>query len=341
MATTQTLLALLEQSGNSVEVYDVGRRIGRLPRELFIAFEGARAPYPLPMQRKAWIAVVQHQEARESEPVIWFLRLDLDEQGLLVQASRDYLLARLLESAEANRGGGDPQAFLQDNPFAFSPKAERMALLHARLSADMDRAPSRFYAHAIDYFQGVLGWDQWEFVGYQGIADVACRHDDEPLTAAVPHLPPEPLLVLCHCLESQHPAEELTSALLQRLDLALAQPDAGPAITAALIRGLASRTVDERVVRKFGAALTNHQSNHIEVLAAISGRAWETLKHEPLLNDYLNRLASDAHPPGTFGACVADLLSLPDMADTIRRALRDEAQPAAVRKAFGNMLAGR
>ena len=198
-----TLYEFIEQTGAQVRSYDIGRRVGRLDRERFLAFENASAPYPLPMQRKAWFALVQLPDASPDHPVIWFLRLDLDEQGMLVQAARDYLLSRLLESAQARTQGSDPQTFLQDNPYAFTPREDRMALFHALLSADLGLPPSRFYRHALEYFQGTPGWDQWSFVGYQGIADVASRHDDEPLTTAIAHLPHEPLTALCHCLESR------------------------------------------------------------------------------------------------------------------------------------------
>ena len=102
-----SLLGVLEDSGREVLVYDIGRRIGAIPRESFAAFEAGTLPYPLPMQRRAWIAVVQRVD--DAEPTVWFLRLALDEQGLLVPAERDYLLARLLESAQTGQRGGDPE----------------------------------------------------------------------------------------------------------------------------------------------------------------------------------------------------------------------------------------
>ena len=58
-ADSITLLEFLEQTGAQVRAYDIGRRIGTLGREQFLAFEKANAPYPLPMQRKAWFALVQ------------------------------------------------------------------------------------------------------------------------------------------------------------------------------------------------------------------------------------------------------------------------------------------
>ena len=150
----------------------------------------------------------------------------LDERGLLIPAERDYLLDRLLESAQARQRGDDPQAFLRDNPHAFTPRDDRMALFHARLSADLGRPPSRFYGHALAYFHGSRGWDQWEFVGYQGIADVACRHDAEPLDAAIERLPAQPLIALCHCLESQQIGDSLEVALRARLTRTLQEDPA-------------------------------------------------------------------------------------------------------------------
>ena len=98
MSSQHSLLEFLEQTGKSVSVYDIGRRIGALSRDAFLAFEHAREPYPRPWQRQAWIGLVQNAGDGD-EPVIWFLRLHLDEQGLLVQAERDYLFDRLLTAA--------------------------------------------------------------------------------------------------------------------------------------------------------------------------------------------------------------------------------------------------
>lgn len=330
-----TLLHVLEQSAERVLVYDVGRRIGVLPRDTFFAFEQARTAYPLPMQRKAWFALVQLMAG--AEPVIWFLHLSLDEQGLMIQAERDYLLNRLLESAQARQRGDDAQAFLRDNPHAFTPRDERMALFHARLSADLSLPASRFYAHALDYFRGVPGWDQWEFVGYQGIADVACRHTGEPLDAALPRLPPQPLVALCHCLESQAIGESLRDTLRRRLERELAEAPADVGVLAALVRGLSSRAADQPVRSTLGTLLDSDAGSHIEILAAISGRAWEALDDRGLLRRFLDRLAGNAHGQAAFAHCISDLLSLPTLADRVRSALRSDDQSPAVHAAFAAM----
>jgi len=339
-ANAITLYEFLEQTGAQVRAYDIGRRISGLPREQFFAFENATAPYPLPMQRKAWFALVQLAAGAPVNPVIWFLRLDLDEQGLLVQAERDYLLNRLLESAQAQTQGADPQAFLQDNPYAFTPREDRMALFHALLSADLGLPPSRFYRHALEYFQGTPGWDQWSFVGYQGIADVACRHDDAPLSTAIAHLPNEPLIALCHCLESGALSTELTKALTDRLQQVLVEQAADVSVLAALVRGLsAGDSADDSVIQALHEILKHPVGNNIEILAAISGRAWEALTNAAFLDAYLRRLAGNDHGQAAFEHCISDLLSLPVLADTARQALRAPEQSPEVREAFATMMA--
>ena len=339
-ANAITLCQFLEQTGARVRAYDIGRRVSRLSREQFLAFENAASPYPLPMQRKAWFALVQLPATTPDTPVIWFLRLDLDEQGLLVQAERDYLLNRLLESAQAQTQGSDPQTFLQDNPYAFTPREDRMALFHALLSADLKLPASRFYQHALEYFQGIPGWDQWSFVGYQGIADVACRHQDEPLTTAIAHLPREPLTALCHCLESCVPSVALTKALSDRLQRVLAEKPADIPLLAALVRSLsAGGSADVSFTQALHDILRHPVGNNIEVLAAISGRAWEALSEPAFLDAYLQRLAENDHGQTAFEHCIGDLLSLPALADMVRQALRSPGQSTEVKKAFATMTA--
>jgi hypothetical protein len=130
----------------------------------------------------------------------------LDEQAKLVLAARDDFMRRLLENLGETTGNtarmAETEVALQDNPYAFRPKPERMAVFHAQVTAALQQPASPYYAHACDYFSGRLGWEQWSFLGYQGIADLAARlaQDDnrQRLKTAIPELPPAPLEALCH-----------------------------------------------------------------------------------------------------------------------------------------------
>lgn len=332
-----TLNRFLEASGARVRVYDVGRRVGRIDSETWTGFEQAVLPYPLPLQRKAWVAIVQIAP-QQTDPVIWFLRLSLDEQGLLIQAERDYLLQRLLESAEARSRNPDIEDFLSDNPYAFQPRQDRMALFHAMLSADLAMPPSRFFDHAAAYLRGESGWDQWSFVGYQGIADAACRLDDETIAQAIPHLPDEPLTALCHCLESRAIDPALRNVLIQRLDDTMHGGAGSSDIRAALIRGLAGSAENDSTQQAVLAIVDCEQTGDIEELVAISGRAWRLLENPALLQRFAQRLATSSHGHEVFRHCIDDLLSLPVLADRVRQSLRSPDAPAEVRLAFERML---
>lgn len=327
-----TLFELLRDSGADVRVYDVGRRVGRIGDDAWLDFERAESRYAMPLRRKAWVALVQCPREQTTDPVIWFVKLSLDEHGLLVQAERDGLLARLAASA-----GADGESALRDNPQAFTPNPQRMALFHARLSADLGRPPSRHYDHAMAYFRGEPGWRQWEFVGLQGIADVACRNSDELLVPALPALPAEPLTALCHCLDSQTISTRLAAALHIRLERGVAAGDA-PDVIAALVRALASSAKAPATRHQLGLLLDSPYGQDVDVLAALSGRAWEALEDDALLRRFLDRLAANRLGQAAFEAVLDDLLSLPSLDSQVRQALRDPGLPEAVRDAFGRML---
>ncbi len=330
-----TLTELLENSGARLLFYDMGRRVKPVMRDDFLAFEETRRPWPAPLQQKAWLGLVLNPQ-HGGDPVIWFLSFDLDEQGLLVQASRDYLLGRFAEIASDRPGPEALGEALRENPLAFAPREDKMANLHAQVHRELGLPPSQYHAHARDYLAGVPGWDQWSFVGFQGLADIAARqHGDEDglLASAIPHLPPEPLIALCQCLEHHVPGPGLEQALHARLARTLDDPRTSPALFAALLRGL-SLSESQALGAAIREVLTRPQATDPEVLVAISGRAWEALQDPATARAWLERLADEAVPAGVFAHCVTDLLRLPGMREPLLAVLRSPHASERLKKAF-------
>lgn len=342
MSEHLTLLAFLERSDRRVRVFDMGRRVRELVRAEYLAFENSARPYPLPLQRKAWIALAHAGQDDPHNPVLWFLRLDLDEQGKLVQAGRDYILQRLLEDAAKRIESHSTIDALQDNPFVFKPRDDRLAVLHALLGVALQQPPSRFFTHAMEYFQGEPGWEQWRFVGYQGIADVAVRCTAASdiaahLTTAIPHLPAEPLDALCQCLEHIRCPAPVAAALLMRLEHLLRDPTAAPDAVAMLLRGLA-QAQDHALTQRAVALTLAHPCGHSpETLAAIAGRAWETLTEPGTAMHFLSALAANDQGQTVFEHCLTDLFTLPGMREPLLACLRSPSRPAAVATAFQRM----
>jgi len=339
MNASLTLTEFLENTGATIDFYDVGRRVSAISRDDFLAFEKTELSYPFPLQKKAWLAVLQQRPTSLSEPVIWFIRFDLDEQGKLVQATRDYFLHRLVElAAEAADGKtSDLGAALEDNPYVFKPRDDKLANLNAQLGLHLNREPSQYFEHAKAYFSGAVDWNQWAFVGFQGIADLAARISDNEIadliTQSIPHLPNEPLVALCQCLENQALPDELAKSLTTKLD----SESIDAAVLAALVRGLsqAPQSYRDLAIRK---ALSTAFATDPEILAAIGGRAWEAMQSPEIALEYLETLANKKVDQAIFNYCISDLLRISTLQQPLLAVMRDPKRSDQLAHAFQAML---
>jgi hypothetical protein len=334
VTTTLTIGDFFRQTGAQAHYFDLGRRVVEIPAATMTAFEAAELPYPQPFLQAAWLGIAFHYPP-DTEHHVWFLRLPLDEQGKLIQAARDDFLGRLMETAGAEASGA-----LDDNPHGFKPRPERMAVFHAKVSRLLGQAPSQYYPHAREYFQGTPGFEQWNFVGLQGIADVAARLDEDDTAAvlarALPHLPATPFQALCGCLENEAIGPDLGQALAARLDTELA---AGDAINvAAAIRGFSLCTNRRLVTETLYKVLDSELGRHVEVLAAIAGRAWEALKEPALQGRFLERLAGCEAGQQAFDGILADLLFMPGLREPLWQSLRRPERSQHLAAALGTFL---
>jgi hypothetical protein len=339
MTESLTLTEFLENTGATLSFFDVGRRVSAISRDDFLAFEKTEQSYPYPLQKKAWLAVLQQRPTTLTEPVIWFIQFDLDEQGKLVQATRDYFLHRFVElAAEAADGKtSDLGAALEDNPYVFKPRDDKLANLNAQLGLHLNREPSQYFEHAKAYFSGAVGWDQWAFVGYQGIADLAARIGDNEIadlmTQAIPHLPNEPLVALCQCLENQSLPDELANSLSAKLNSEIADA----AVLAALVRGL-SQAPERYRNSAIQKALSTKFATDPEVLAAIGGRAWEAMQNPEVALSYLETLADKKVDQAIFNHCISDLLRISTLQQPLLAVMRDPKRSDQLAQAFQAML---
>ncbi|MEJ2393252.1 MAG: DUF3549 family protein [Candidatus Thiodiazotropha sp.] len=336
-----TLTEFLETGGLAPRFYDMGRRIRAWPREVFLDFERTETPYPQPLQQQAWLALTLQTGA---DPQIWFLRFPLDEQGKLLQAARDDFLFQLMErlGSAAMEKGAQPEQMesaIEQSPYAFQPKKERLAAFHARLTVELEQPPSRYYEHAQRYFSGELGWDQWSFIGYQGIADIAARHaegrNEHCLATAIPHLPATPLEALCHLLENESIPDTLAQELLNRAQDTLASANPDPQVITAVLRGV-SRCVSRELRKTLLSEVLHHpMAQRSDVLAAIAGRLWLDLDDASLRSQFLEQLAANDQGQGFFDQLLSDLLYLADCRPGLLESLRNPNRSDRLSEAIG------
>jgi hypothetical protein len=330
-----TLLEFLESTGAKVQIHDIGRRITKISRSDFLKFEKQQSSYPYPLQQQAWFAVNAQDKNLGHEPVIWFIRLPLDETGKLLQAGRDYFIHRLVEAAT-----GQSADALKDNPHVFKPREDKMAVYHARISRQLKQPVSRYYEHAREYLGGEQGWEQWNFVGFQGIADFVERLDDSEnealLCNALAHLPAQPLEALCHCLENYPVSLSISRALLARgeQEIPLEKPDANT--LANLCRAISQSVSASSLQQMLENVLNSNCGNSREVVSAISARCWEWLATTENASLFLKQLSRT--PQETFNQCLSDLLFMPGLRNSLLGVIRDPQRPQELGIRFGNMM---
>lgn len=327
-------------------VFDMGRKVIRLSNQLFRRIEDQVEVYPYPFQKKAWLALLFWEEGKRSEAVIWFLQFPIDELGFLKQEARDHFLIDLLEQTgkniQAKQTGGATLDELSESPFAFKPQQDRLAMFHALSGVELNQSPSQYYQHTRDYLEGKVGYDKWHFLGLQGIADVIARLDndenDSLLQKAISKMPTEPLLNFLYALENVVPNGLLSQSLVNRLQLELQNNIPDVALVAALVRGLSDSKPENVRKEALFEVLNSQLSLEIEVLAAISGRAWKDLAAIDLLTIFISTLAQQDQ--AAFNAILADLMMIPGMREPVLALLRSPDRTKELSEKLSGFMGG-
>tara|TARA_R110001583_G_scaffold707_18_gene6461 strand:- start:952 stop:1974 length:1023 start_codon:yes stop_codon:yes gene_type:complete len=306
-----TITDLVRQRGANLRIFDMGRRIQPLDTALFEEIEQQRRSYPVPYLKHAWLALLSWHPEQAGQHAIWFLKLPLDEQNLLDAPARDGFVRYVAQ----RQASGDSTTDKGEAPFSFKPDGHRMAYFHALAARELGAPVSRFYGTTRGYLSGDIGWENWQQLGLQGLAEVVAGYQQDNnqalLTRALPYLPRVPLNVVLGFMENISPGQALTSAVNDRLASVIAgEPDAND--LAAFARALShSENIEQR--RLLVQALLAHpKSRSVEVLAAVSSRCWADLEGELLLA-FLRTLAVNEQGQNAFAALVADMITLPGM----------------------------
>ena len=342
----ESISDFLVMSGFQYRIFDMGRKIQRISNQTFAGIEAQQTQYPYPFQQKAWLAFLFWDEQKKQEPVIWFLSFPIDEMGLLKLESRDAFVRDLLENVgenmQAHLQGGAGQDSLKESPFSFKPREDRLAMFHALATGELKQAPSQHYEHTQQYLRGDLGFDQWQFLGLQGVADVIARlkqdSNAEFLAAALPDLPDAPLDIFMQCLEHVKFSGRLSVAVSERLQQEMNSEAPQPPLLASLIRALSSSEAQPERLRLLSKILSSPFAENVDVLAAISGRCWTDLQDATVLHQFLE--AASSQEQNVFNILLVDMMTLPEMRTKILMGLRNPERSTQLSKSIGGFMGG-
>lgn len=339
-----TLTDFLTQAKCQFQVYDLGRKVQQINNTLFQEVARNTRPYPYPLQQHAFFAISFWQVAQQKEHFIWFLKLPLDEQGLMKITAQTSFINMVVDAMGQDLTGevsDTIQERLASNPFIFKPSTEKLAIFSAKMNQAFVRPVSSFYAETQQYLAGEKDWQDWQHLGLQGFADVAARLDQDNnqqnIINALTHLPEQPLQTLAVCLESQEKvnkelAEQLAIEAKNRL--ALGKENDALMLLRSLAHCQAPEVLKALIIEQLGSPLAHSADWYISV----AGRCWQQLEDETLLNRYLEALANHQQP--LFAQLFADLVAIPSLRDKVLKQLRLPARSPALSQAIGLLFSG-
>ena len=334
-AAIPTLSDLLSLSDSQYRIFDIGRKIDKISKEYFTKIEHNQVPYPFPSQGHAFIAIAFWQK-KATSPYLWFVKLPLDERGLLNLVARDHFIAIIIEALGSDITV-DPteqqEALLKNNPYHFTPSQYKLAALNSKIKGELKQAPSEYFNHSAQYFSGTLAWDDWHKIGVQGITDFAARINekdyDQQISQAIPHIASEVLLPLCSALENEKLSPTLIEALLKRAQ----QPECTDIELQHLLRSIASNCQHPHVV-SFIENLLKQKGLSDEVLIVLSGRCWAVWQTPSLLVSYFEQIIAKQDMP-LFHAIFKDLVAIPLIRPQVFQCMRDPSRSSALSHAIG------
>lgn len=332
MTEITTLSQFLTTAKTQFQVYELGRRVQHIDMLAFHQIESLVTPYPYPIQGHAQFAIVFWNESQQH--FIWFLKLPLDEQGLLSPAPRSQFIEMVLTAL-----GQDPtqpltdeqQDRLANNPFSFKPSQEKLAVFNALVRKQLGLSASIQYEFAVQYLSGQIATSEWQHIGLQGLSDVCVRlgelDHEQQLLASFDNSAIEVQIALCQCLEHLHLTEALANKLYTKF------VTASPEYQAYYLRALASHT---ELSQQALAHLQQTERLEANELISIAGRNWTVLKQELSRSIYLEALARQ--PQAFFNQIFADIVAIPSLRNHLLGELRNPNRSVQLSQAIGGLF---
>ncbi len=322
--------------------FDLGRRVTAIEPLAFSECDALNMPYPKPYLNHAWIGILFWEKGNRTSPMVWTIKLPLDEQHYFDIQARDLFIRQLIttmgKNVDAAKRGENMQAVLDNNPYSFTLPQERQAVFHAKASIALQRNPSATYKSCLDYLRSPeMG--NWQELSIQGLADITARWEEHRtlLINAIPALPSEAFVALCQLLEHEAIDAKLLNTITQRLDLCLKETEYKPLEIAAAIRAISYSPAQVLRQQKLEKALALIENVDVEIIAAIASRCSHDLTNPDIALAFLELLVKLGQE--NFNQVITDLFLLDELKQPLRNAFRHPKRSTQLIQAIGELLA--
>lgn len=334
MSTIDTISDLLTLSNSQFRLYDLGRKVTKLSKEQFNKVEHHQLPYPFPVQGHAIFAICFWQKEVTS-PFFWFLKLPLDERGLINQGARNHFIAIIIEALGADLTTSPTERqeeILQANPYLYKPAEYKLAALNSLIKHELKQPASIHYEYFQSYMGGDIAWQDWRNIGIQGICDFSVRltepRNTELLVKNLKHLPNEVLYPLCIALENQSLNHQCIDAFI-----ALNNSTNNPELLAHIIRALANSVKHPHALAFISEQVTENALDE-DGFITVATKCWSIFENEQLLLAFLEQLTQMA-TLDLFNAIFKDLVAIPAIRPHVFACMRSNQRSDKLAKAIG------
>ena len=168
MSQINTISEFLLQAGTDYRVFDMARGIRPLESQVFLEIENATIPAPFPRQQHAWFGVLFFNKKISDERYIWFVKLPLDEQGLVIGAARQQFLQIVVEAlGQSLDKQNNPNNQLPENPFTFVPNQQQLADFNSIGRVELE-IPLSEHLNLVEQYLATPERHDWRTSSYAG-----------------------------------------------------------------------------------------------------------------------------------------------------------------------------
>lgn len=362
-ASISTLSEFLLQAQTQYLTFDLGRGIRQIDNQTFFEWENQQAPCGFPRLNHAWFCIVFWNEKLSDERYIWFIKLPVDENGLMISAALNQFLDIIIQAlGKELEHAQNEQAQLPDNPFVFVPNQQQLADCNAHIKEALG-IDTRDNSNASAYMQTPtlrVNKEEWASLSVQDIADFAirdCKHNHERGNSFHEKVSNQGVIAknissyappVLHCLFASLESIELETTLVEAL-ITFHKSASEPNLAALCLRAMSCKPHDLCIDYLSQLINTNEDKKtdvglptlDLQSCVVIVGRYWRLLNNPSLLATFMHKVAILDPSFDLFTGLYADLVKVPDTRATMLGFIRDPERSNEVSTAIGVLFARR
>lgn len=329
----------LLQAGTEYLVFDLGRRIEPLESQTFLDIENGQHIAPFPRQKHAWFGLVFWNKQASEQHYIWFVKLPIDEQGLVITATRNHFLQIIVDALGQSIADETEKAqSLPDNPYSFVPSQSQLAQFNAKVRQQLSLPLSGSYEKVLAYVKAPLVVD-WQTLPLQGIAELAASLDhhievatmiEDGFTSFAPAFQ-QSIMEMCESVTVPPAIEQCF------IDAVITEDD----INIAALRGLSSGNPTSPIGSLLRKLLTSDTFVRLDILSVVAARHFQQLNDE-LLHLFFEAVAKADHKENYNGELFigffSDLVQIPSLRPSVLSMLRKPERSEQLSVCIGKLF---